>query len=164
MRKSKKYFIKKLSLELTRQVFIGVEKFLKDSYFKKRLENQRWQNVYFATLKLGEMLLKVNTRRRILFKIPLQNNLPMYVEFNPKSDEMGCFVPDNQIRINLANIHDYLDLRTTIIHELTHLFDERDVRNFENYSYDECPFEIRAREMEKWFVEKFSKKFQKVLD
>lgn len=158
MRKSRKYFIKKLSLELTRKIFMGVDKFLKDPYFKKRLENQHWTNIYFATIGLGKMLSEANTRRRTLFRILLNNKIPLYVEFNPKSDEMGCCIQGNQIRINLANIENYLELRTTIIHELTHLYDERDAADFEHYPYEDCPFENRARTMEQWFIEKFFQK------
>ena len=68
---------------------------------------------------------------------------------------MGESTPNHHVRINLANIDNYQDLRTTIIHELTHLFDERDAREFVHYSYEDNPLEVSAREMENWFLNKF---------
>ena len=155
MRKSRKYFIKTLSLNLIREIFNGVEKFVKTPYFKKRLEKFNLDNSYFTTIGLGQMLNKTNSRRRTLFKLFINGRFPMYVEFNPRSCDMGESTPNHHVRINLANIDNYQDLRTTIIHELTHLFDERDTREFAHYSYEDNPLEVSAREMENWFLNKF---------
>ena len=56
MRKSRKYFIKTLSRQLTKDIFKGVEQFLKTPYFRKRLANHSWENKFLATMKLGDML------------------------------------------------------------------------------------------------------------
>lgn len=155
MRKSRKYFIKTLSLNLVREIYRGVEKFVRTSYFKKRLEKFELDNSHLTTIRLGEMLSNLNTRRRTLFKLFINGRFPMYVEFNPKSCDMGESIPNHHVRINLANIDNYQDLRTTIIHELTHLFDGRDFREFAHYSYEDNPLEVSAREMESWFLNKF---------
>ena len=89
MRKSRKYFIKTLSLNLVREIYRGVEKFVRTSYFKKRLEKFELDNSHFVTIRLGEMLRDVNTRRRTLFKLIIDDRFPMYVEFNPNSCDMG---------------------------------------------------------------------------
>lgn len=155
MRKSRKYFIKTLSLNLIREIFNGVEKFVNSSYFRRRLERFDLSNPYLTTVHLGKILSKTNTRRRTLFKLLIDGRFPMYVEFNPRSCDMGESTPNHHVRINLANIDNYQDLRTTIIHELTHLFDERDAREFVHYSYEDNPLEVSAREMENWFLNKF---------
>ena len=155
MRKSRKYFIKTLSLNLVREIYRGVDKFVRTSYFKKRLEKFNLDNSYFTTIRLGEMLRDTNTHRRTLFKLIIDDRFPMYVEFNPRSCDMGESIPNHHVRINLANIDNYQDLRTTIIHELTHLFDGRDFREFSHYSYEDNPLEVSAREMESWFLNKF---------
>ena len=155
MRKSRKYFIKSLSLTLSKEIFNGVEKFVNSPYFRRRLERFDLSNPYLTTVHLGKILSETNTRRRTLFKLTINGKFPLYVEFNPMSCDMGESMPRQHVRINLANIDSYQDLRTTIIHELTHLFDERDVKDFVHYSYEDNPLEVRARNMESWFLNKF---------
>ena len=155
MRKSRKYFIKTLSRQLTKDIFKGVEQFLKTPYFRKRLVNHSWENKFLATMKLGDMLYDINTRRRTLFKLSIIDKFPLYVEYNPDTTDMGSCLPFHHIRINLANIDNYKELRTTIIHEMTHLFDERDIKDYSHYSYENNPIEISAREMEDWFLNNF---------
>lgn len=161
MRKSQKYNIKKLSRVITKQIFRGVEMFLNDRYFKKKLANYNYKNSFLNTIALGTILRKENVRRRTLFKLVINQKFPLFVEFNPNSCDMGECLPRHHVRINLANIDNYKDLRTTIIHELTHLFEKRDIKDFVYYSYEENPLEISAREMEDWFLNKFF--FRKLL-
>lgn len=139
------------------------KKFYKDK-LKKYTDNKNITNFHLlGNLKL--ILSYSHTHTRTLFYI-INNNIKFNFIYNKKENWSGLCLPGEAISINIAQCgYCVNDIRSCIIHELVHYFDQELIFDSSSYcniesDYDYCinRFELPAFLMEAWYRWKRKKK------
>lgn len=122
----------------------------------KELKKPFWKNKNVdSIISIGEVLTFNNCRKRSIIRIK-EDDISVVLIYSPKADWCGISYPKS-ISINVSKIYNELDLKGTIIHELTHVFGGIEYINEYNYpnhmsdkEYFCHPFEMEAWKSEGW--------------
>lgn len=172
--KSYKYRLLHLSSLAIDKALDEVNKLFQLKFYKNKLINyfdNSDRSPYQILFCLRNILEYSHTRTRTLFYFYI-NNIKFIFLYNKKLNCSGQCLPGESITINFAYIgYSVFDIRSAIIHELVHYFDQELIYHYKESNRDcdyECEyeydydyivnrFEIPAFLMEAWFRYKFFK-------